>query len=129
MTGSLFDSAERLLTDLLHGGSQTITTPLKVALVTVAGSDATPGTEVTGGSYARATVTMGAAATSSGTTTSANTAQVSIQVPAGTVVGWEIWDSSGTPKPLYYDYGITPRTYAAGDFAIFPIGNITYSQG
>jgi hypothetical protein len=69
-----------------------------VALLTALGDDAAPGTEVTGGSYARQTVTVAASAGGS----TANSADlVWTGMPACTLVGWEIWDSAGTPVRLW----------------------------
>ena len=87
-------------------------TPLKVALVTAAGDDATAGTEVVGGSYARQTLTVGAAA-SGAVSNSADL--VWAGMPACTIVGWEIWDSTGTPVRWWYGPLDTNRTLLAGD--------------
>jgi hypothetical protein len=83
-----------------------------VALVTAAGDDATAGTEVTGGSYARKTLTVGAAA-SGATSNSADLLWTGM--PACTIVGWEIWDSAGTPVRLWYGPLDANKTLASGD--------------
>ena len=88
------------------------TTPLKVALVTANGDDATAGTEVTGGSYARQTLTVAAAA---GGATSNSADIIFSGMPAATVVGVEVWDSEGTPVRLWYGALTASRTVAAGD--------------
>ena len=49
-------------------------------------------------------------------------------MPTCNVVGWEIYDSSGTPKKIWYDYGIVPRSYTLGDAATVAIGQIVTSQ-
>jgi hypothetical protein len=99
--------------DWILGLSSTApTTPLKVALVTVGGSDTTAGTEVTGGSYARQTLTVGAAA-SGATSNSADL--VWTGMPAATVVGVEVWDSAGSPVRLWYGALTDSRAVAAGD--------------
>jgi hypothetical protein len=98
------------------------TTPLKVALVTANGNDATAGTEVTGGSYARKTLTVAAA--SSGATS--NSADLSwTGMPACTVVGVEVWDSAGTPIRFWYGAVGTSRTVAAGDELRIAAGTLT----
>jgi hypothetical protein len=99
--------------DWLMGTTTTAPTgALKVALVTVAGDDATAGTEVTGGSYVRKTLTVGAA--SGGAV--ANSADLDwTGMPACTVVGWEIWDSAGTPIRWWYGPLDANKTLAAGD--------------
>jgi hypothetical protein len=113
MPDALSNTAENRALDWLLGSTSTApTTPMKVALVTAAGDDATAGTEVSGGSYARQTLTVGAAA--SGQTT--NSADLVFNgMPASTVVGIEVWDSAGTPVRWWYGPLDTPRTLAAGD--------------
>ncbi|MET7687977.1 hypothetical protein ABZT06_08350 [Streptomyces sp. NPDC005483] len=99
--------------DWILGLSSTApTTPMKVALVTANGTDTAAGAEVTGGSYARQTLTVGAA--SSGATS--NSADIVFAgMPAATVVGVEIWDSAGTPVRLWYGPFAASRTVGAGD--------------
>jgi hypothetical protein len=100
------------------------TTPLKVALVTAAGDDATAGTEVTGGSYTRQTLTVGAA--SAGAVS--NSADLVFSgLPACTVVGWEIWDSAGSPVRWWYGPLNTSRTVLAGDEYRIPAGSLNLS--
>lgn len=107
------NTAENKALDFLMGlAPADPTTPMKVALVTANGSDTAAGTEVTGGSYARQTLTVGAAA--SGATS--NSADITFAgMPACTVVGVEIWDSAGSPVRLWYGALAASRTVAAGD--------------
>ncbi|MFE2047984.1 hypothetical protein ACFXAS_05715 [Streptomyces sp. NPDC059459] len=100
------------------------TTPLKVALVTAAGTDTTAGTEVTGGTYARKNLTV-AAATNGATSNSADL--VWTGMPAATVVGVEIWDNAGTPVRLWYGPLTASRTVAAGDELRIPAAALTFS--
>lgn len=94
---------------------------LKVALVTAAGDDATAGTEVTGGSYARQTLTVGAA--SAGAVS--NSADLIFSgMPACTVVGWEIWDSAGSPVRWWYGPLDASRALLAGDEYRITAGNL-----
>ena len=60
---NLSNTAENLALDWVLGVGTPArpTTPLKVALVTAAGSDTAAGTEVTGGSYARQNLAVAAA--------------------------------------------------------------------
>jgi hypothetical protein len=110
---NLSNTAENRTLDWINGLTTTApTTPLKVALVTAAGDDATAGTEVTGGSYVRKSLTVGAA--SGGATT--NSADLLwTGMPACTIVGWEIWDSAGTPVRWWYGPLDANKTLAAGD--------------
>ncbi|WP_406418399.1 hypothetical protein [Streptomyces sp. NBC_01614] len=110
---NLTGTAENRTTDWLFGTSTTAPTlPLKMALTTANGSDASAGTEVTGGSYARENITVAAAVNGS----VSNSADLVFDgMPACTVVGWEIWDSAGTP--IRWSYGLfdASKTVAAGD--------------
>lgn len=113
MADNISNTAENRILDWINALSATApTAPLKVALVTANGDDATAGTEVTGGSYARKTLTVGAA--SAGATT--NSADLLwTGMPAATIVGWEIWDSAGTPVRLWYGPLDANKTLASGD--------------
>lgn len=115
MADSLSNTAENLLMDWLNPALTAPTrptAPLKVALVTANGSDTAAGTEVTGGSYARQSLTM-AAAVNGATSNSADL--IFSGMPAATVVGVEIWDSAGSPVRLWYGALAASRTVAAGD--------------
>ncbi len=117
----LTNAAESRNVDWLTGNSTTAPTlPLKVALVTANGSESAAGTEVTGGSYARQSVSFGAA--SSGATSNSGVVRFE-GMPTCTVVGIEIWDSAGTPFRWFYK-SITSRSFTAGDVAEFAIGDI-----
>ena len=125
MADNLPDIIENQLLDALVGTtSYTVTGPIKLALVTANGNDATAGTEVTGGSYARQTIAFGAAASGS----ISNNASISFAgMPAATVVGIEIYDSAGTPKRLAYGALTTSRVVTAGDTVQFASSAITLS--
>jgi len=122
---NLPDIIENQLLDALVGtAAYTVTGPIKLALVTANGNDASAGTEVTGGSYARQTITFGAAASGS----ISNSASISFTgMPAVTVVGIEIYDSAGSPKRLAYGALTSSRTVTAGDTVQFASSAITLS--
>lgn len=110
---NLTNTAENRALDFINGLTATApTTPLKVALVTANGDDTTAGTEVTGGGYARQTLTVAAAVTGA---TSNSADLVFTNMPAVTVAGVEIWDSAGTPVRLWYGPLTASRTVNAGD--------------
>ena len=125
MADNLPDIIENQLLDALVGTTPySVTTPIKLALVTANGSDSAAGTEVTGGSYARQTIAFDAA--SSGSID--NNAAISFTgMPACTVVGIEIYDSAGSPKRLAYGPLTASRTVTAGDTVQFASGAITLS--
>ena len=125
MAGNLPDPIENALLDALVGtASYSVTTPIKVALVTVIGTDAAAGTEVTGGSYARQSVTFGSA---SGGSISNSGALNFTSMPACTVVGVDIYDSAGTPKRLAYGPLTANKTVSAGDTFQIAAGSLTLS--
>lgn len=125
MADNLTNTAENRALDFILGLSATApTTPLKVALVTANGDDTTAGTEVTGGSYARQNLSVGAAV-SGATSNSADL--VWTGMPAATVVGVEIWDNAGTPVRLWYGPLTASRTVAAGDELRLTAGSLQLS--
>lgn len=125
MADALTNTAENRCLDWLMGLTPTApTTPLKVALVTVLGDDATAGTEVTGGSYARRDL---AVATASAGATSNSADLVWASMPAATVVGVEVWDSAGTSVRLWYGALTESRTVGAGDDFRLPAGSLALS--
>lgn len=123
MADNLPDQIENQLLDALVGAaSYTVTTPIKLALVTANGSDSAAGTEVTGGSYARQTIAWTAA--SSGEIH--NSAVINFTgMPAATVVGIEVYDSAGTPKRLAYGALTSSKTTASGDTLQFAASSIS----
>lgn len=125
MADNLPNTIENQLLDALVGTTAySVTTPIKLALMTSNGNDSTPGTEVTGGSYARQTIAFDAAASGQ----IANNAVINFTgMPAATVVGIEIYDSAGTPKRLAYGALTANKTTASGDTLQFAIGAITLS--
>jgi hypothetical protein len=122
---NLPNTIENQLLDALVGTSPfSVTTPIKLALMTANGDDGTAGTEVSGGSYARQTIAFDAA--SSGQIS--NNAVINFTgMPAATVVGIEIYDSAGTPKRLAYGALTASKTTASGDTLQFAASSITLS--
>ncbi len=125
MADNLPNTIENQLLDALVGTTPyTVTTPIKLALMTANGNDGTPGTEVTGGSYARQTIAFDAASSGS----ISNNAVINFTgMPAATVVGIEIYDSAGTPKRLAYGALTASKTTASGDTLQFAASAITLS--
>lgn len=127
MADNLTNAAETLMLDSLVGrASYVAATPIKLGLVTAEGSDSVAGTEVSGGSYSRKTITWNPA--SGGSIN--NAAQVDFHnMPACTVVGIELWDSSGTPVRLAYGSLTASKTLASGDTLTFPAASVTITLG
>lgn len=125
MADNLTNTAENRCLDFINGLTATApTTPLKVALVTANGSDMAAGTEVTGGGYARQSLSV-AAAVNGATSNSADL--VWNNMPAVTVAGVEVWDSAGTPVRLWYGALTASRTVNAGDDFKLVAGALTLS--
>lgn len=125
MADNLPDTIENQLLDALVGtASYSVTTPIKLALMTSNGTDSAAGTEVSGGSYARQTIAFGSAA--SGQIANSSTINFTA-MPTATVVGIEIYDSAGTPKRLAYGSLTASKTLASGDTLQFGSSSITLS--
>lgn len=103
------------------------TLPLKLALMSAAGTDAATGTEVTGGSYARQSITMGASTVLAtvGRRSANSTAPSFAGSPAVTVNSGEWFDSAATPVRQCQGNLATPKTLAAGDTLTVPAGSAT----
>ncbi len=97
------------------------TSPMKLSLESVIGTNAASGTEDTGGSYARQTLTMGAAASGANASTVAATYT---NMPALTTVAGRVFDSAGTPRAAWWG-AMTNKTTASGDTLSFAIGAVT----
>jgi hypothetical protein len=109
--------ANRLLDASLGTATYTApTTPMKLALATSASTASAPGTEVSGGSYARQTIAFGSAA--SGSASSSGVITFS-NMPACTVTYIDIYDSNGTPRRCWWGALTASKTLAAGDSIAF----------
>lgn len=81
------------------------TSPLHLRLMTANGSSTSAGTELSGTGYTAGGATMGTpsfGANSSGVSSSANAVSWTASATWTTVVGVEVWDTSGTPKRLLW---------------------------
>lgn len=115
--------ANRLLDASLGTASYTAPTgAMKVALATSASSASAAGTEVAGGSYARQTVTFGAA--SAGATANSGALNFT-NMPVATTTHLDVYDSNGSPRRAWYGALTAPKTTASGDTLSFAISSIT----
>jgi len=124
---ALSDVAEKLLLDwLMTTGTATRPTAWYVALYTLAPSDSGGGTEVSGGGYARQSVTFDAAATPGGTTSNNNVVQFTASgANYGTVTHIGIHSaSSGSGNLLWHGAMTASRVVNDGDTLEFSVGNI-----
>jgi hypothetical protein len=139
---ALTDYAENKIIDAAIRG-QTVSFPATwyIGLDTATCNDAGGGTEVTGGSYARVSVTAnmtqwagtqsaGSTTTSSGTGgTTSNNNVVTFPTPSagwGTVVSVRWWDASTSGNAWICTALTTTKTINSGDAVSFPAGTLTF---
>lgn len=133
MAGSKSDYLENKILDLIWG-NQAFSPPstIYVALFTAAPNDAGGGTEVSGGSYARAAVQNNATnfPAASGGVKSNGTAINFPQATAswGTVVAVGFFDAATGGNLLAWADLTTSKAVGAGDTISFPIGGITITE-
>ncbi|MGH9962292.1 MAG: phage tail fiber protein, partial [Pyrinomonadaceae bacterium] len=103
-----------------------------IALFTANPTDAGGGTEVTGGSYSRVTVTNNttnfpnAAAGVKSNGTAFNFAQAT--APWGTVTAVGVYDALTVGNLLFWAPLTTPRTIATGDTVSFAVGQLQFTE-
>lgn len=125
-----------LLDHLLRGPAAAYTKPaLHFALFTAAPGDAGGGTEVTGGSYARATITNDNTAfpqcAATGTPTKTNALAITFPTATATwgiVTHWGIFDAPSGGNLLAYGALSATRTVASGDVPRFVAGAISFTM-
>ena len=113
-----------LINATLRNTAYTSPTTVYVGLHTADPTDAGSGTEVSGGSYARTSVTFGSP--SSGTST--NSAAVEFPQATGswgTVSHIGIWDASSTGNLLYHTALDTSKTIETGDIFKIASGSLS----
>ena len=113
-----------LINVTLRATSYTAPAAVYVGLYTSDPTDANSGTEVSGGSYARVAVTMGAP--SNGVST--NSAAATFPTATGTwgTVGWiGILDASTSGNLLYHTPLTTSKSITSGDIFTISIGNLS----
>lgn len=124
MPGSLTDYAERKLLDHITGTtSYTRPTPY-LALFTSAPTDSSSGTEVTGGSYVRKTLTFNAASWGS----TSNSSNIDFTgMPACTVVAVGVFDALTSGNLLFYGTLTVPKAVLANDTFRISAGDLDVS--
>ena len=133
MAGSKADFLENELLDhVLGNAAYTAPVTVYVALYTVAPTDAGGGTEVTGGSYARVTVTNNATnwPAASGGAKSNGTEIVFVTATAswGTVVAFGIFDAATAGNLLYWATLTANKIIDSGDTAKFAVGDLDVTE-
>lgn len=126
MANNLSDYVENKLLDHIVGKTSFTMPTTYLALFTVAPTDSTGGTEVTGGSYARvATAGKWAAASGGQNATSADISFPEATASWGTVVAVAIMDASTLGNILWYGTLTTSKTVDIGDTLTFVAGDLT----
>lgn len=132
MPGSKANYFENAVLNVLGGTSITAPATVYIALFTATPGEAGPGTEVTGGSYARKAVTNNATnwpaasggSKSNGTDITFTTATASW----GTVTSFGIFDASTSGNCFYYGDLAAPKAVGSGDPFSFLAGNIVITE-
>jgi len=106
------------------------TTPITCRLMTAVGTNTSNGTELaTGGGYTSGTgapqVTF---ASASGGSMASNIAVTVTNMPATTINGIEIWDSSGSPRRMWWGPLTSPNTTNSGDTFTIASGSLTLAM-
>lgn len=122
--GALTDYGENLALNWLCGRTVTQPTTLYLALEsTTTGSDSAPGTEVSGGSYARKPITFGTAAS---TGSISNTADILFTgMPAVTVKAGAVYDASTGGNRIWYGNLTAEKTLNSGDTFTVTTGSLS----
>lgn len=106
----------KLLDHSLGTTTYTKPTTVYVALFTTDPTDAGSGTEVTGGSYARQSVTFAAASTSGSTSTAVSNAGVTFtNLPTATITHMGLYDASTAGNLLYHGALTASKSVTSGD--------------
>ncbi len=124
MAGNLSNYLENKVLDHILGTTSYTMPTTYLALYTVAPTDSTSGTEVTGGSYARQAISFNAA--SSGAAT--NDANVDFSgMPTATVVAVAICDALTSGNILIYGSLTSSRSVVSGDTLRISSGDLSIS--
>lgn len=119
----------KVLDHTLRGASGAYTAPttVYVGLFTSDPTDAGSGTEVSGGSYARQSVTFGTAASSGSISNTAAVVFATASASWGTITHIGILDNSTGGNLMYHGAVTTSKTISSGDTFSISIGNLTVS--
>ncbi len=125
MAGSFSDYLEdKLLKHAFTNTSYTPASSLYVALYTVAQSDTGGGTEVSGGSYARTSVSFSVSGTGTLCTNSAAVEFAAATASWGTIVAVSIYDNTSGGNMLAWADLATNKTIDSGDIFRIPAGDL-----
>lgn len=110
-------------------GSTTYTLPIKAELTTTVSTSSTPGTLVSGGSYAAQSLAGNFTAAAASKTKASTGALTYSNMPACTWADVHLRDSTATPKNMNFRGGSSlAKTVNAGDTALIPAGSLTGNE-
>lgn len=115
----------KILDHTLRNTAFTSPTTVYLALFTSNPGESGSGSEVTGGSYARQTITFGAA---SGGVSASSNSQTFTSLPTATITHLGIYDASSGGNLLYYGSFSTSITVSSGDNITIDSGDITVTE-
>lgn len=111
-------------------GATTYTYPVKVRLTTTVCTAGTPGTAVSGGSYADQSLAGNVTSAAAAASKSSTGALTFSNMPACTWADVMTVDSTGTPKNMNFRGGSSlAKTVNSGDTALIPSGSFTGTEG
>ena len=133
MAGSKSDFLElELLDHMLGNAAYSAPATVYIALYTAAPTDAGGGTEVTGGSYVRKSVTNNdtnwPAAAAGAKANGTEITFVEATASWGTVVAFGIFDAAAAGNLLYWATLTTNKTIDSGDTAKFAVGDLDVTE-
>jgi hypothetical protein len=106
------------------------TAPLHLRLMVINGSATANGTELgTGGSYVQGTGITPVTFTLTPAAAANNIALTQPNMPSGTIVGGELWDSSGSPHRTWFGALSSSKVVNSGDTFTVPIGALQIGLG
>jgi hypothetical protein len=126
MSGGLVQAVRVNILKLLFVATAytTPTTPIQLGVYSTASSDTAAGTEDTGGSYARQTMTFTTPTSANPSVAATSNAQTYTNMPAVTSTDVNIWDSAGTPIREAWGPMTASKTTALGDTLAFAIAAV-----
>jgi hypothetical protein len=123
-------SGNKILDDLLGNTALSPPATYYIAIYTAAPSGSGGGTEVSGGSYVRLTMTNNSTnfPSASGDIKSNGTAWTFATASTnwGTIVAWALFDASTSGNMWFWGNLATSRPVNSGDVLIFPVGSVQW---
>ena len=120
-----YDMDNKVINSFLRNIAYVPAATVYLALFTTATSPSAPGTEVTGGSYARQPVTFSAPVSGA---TASSSSETFPNMPAATITHAALMDAAAGGNMLYQGPLLTPVTTTAGLNLVVPVGDVTVTE-